>query len=168
MTLEKDTEDETNAMLSNCNRILKKFNADGGNGQFAVYAQFSNDIQGGDSLFNRDIASELIKRGLLTQKLEPTSIRFLEKADVNGLAMHDLYRVLKRQSDLFVHRYGMASHVREHNSKFLTNRYGEVKHYYAPQVETAVIEADIKKLIAEEFDEAKFERLLNPPREAFQ
>ena len=61
----------------------------------------------------------------------------------------------------------MATHIREHNSKFLTNRYGEVKYYYAPQVESAVIEADIKKLLAEDFDEAKFDRLLNPPREAF-
>ena len=123
---------------------------------------------GGDSLYNRDIAKELIKKGLLTQTIEQNSIRFLEKVDVNGLAMHDLYRVLKRQSDLFVHRYGMASNIREHNSKFLTNRYGEVKYFYAPQVVTAVIEADIRKLLAEDFNEAKFDRLLNPPREAFQ
>ena len=77
--------------------------------------------------------------------------------------MHDLYRVLKRQSDLFIYRYGMAPHLKEHNSKFLTNKYGEVKHYYSPQVEFAVIEADIKKLVAEEFYEAKFQKLLNPP-----
>ena len=31
--------------------------------------------------------------------------------------MHDLYRVLKRQSSLFIKRYGMAVHLREHNSK---------------------------------------------------
>ena len=36
---------------------------------------------------------------------------------MNGLAMHDLYRVLKRQSDLFVKRYGMAMYLKEHNSK---------------------------------------------------
>ena len=31
--------------------------------------------------------------------------------------MHDLYRVLKRQSNLFIKRYGMALHIKEHNSK---------------------------------------------------
>ena len=89
------------------------------------------------------------------------------QVDVNGPAMHDLYRVLKRQSDLFIQRYGMALHLKEHNSKFLTNRYGEVKHYYSPQVEIAVIEADIKRLLAEEFNENKFKKLHNPPAEAF-
>ena len=47
----------------------------------------------------------------------------------------------------------MAMHLKEHNSKFLTNKYGEVKHYYAPQVEIAVIEADIKRLLSEEYSE---------------
>ena len=61
----------------------------------------------------------------------------------------------------------MAIHIREHNSKFLTNRFGQVKHYYPPQVEIAVIEADIKKLLQEDFSEKRFEKLLNPPNEAF-
>lgn len=105
--------------------------------------------------------------------------------DVNGLAMHDLYRVLKRQSDLFVKRYGMAMYLKEHNSKvsayqlddsgfsdlrflqFLTNRYGVVKHFYSPSVETAVIEADINRLLKEDFNETIFEKLLNPPEEYF-
>lgn len=77
-------------------RILKKYNTEVDKGQFAVYAQFTHDVQGGESLLNRDIASELIKRGLLQPKLVDTSIRFIEKADVNGMDMHDLYRVLKR------------------------------------------------------------------------
>ena len=51
--------------------------------------------------------------------------------------------------------------------QFLTNKYGEVKHFYAPSVETAVIEADIKRLLREDFDEKKFDKLLNPPAEAF-
>ena len=49
----------------------------------------------------------------------------------------------------------------------MTNKYGEVKHFYAPSVETAVIEADIKRLLREDFDEKKFDKLLNPPAEAF-
>jgi len=83
------------------------------------------------------------------------------------MAQHDLYRVLKRQSSLFIKRYGMALHIREHNSKFLADRFGQVKHYYPPQVEIAVIEADIKKLLQEDFSEKRFEKLLNPPNEAF-
>ena len=86
---------------------------------------------------------------------------------MNGMAMHDLYKVLKRQSKLFIWRYGMAMHIKEHNSKFLANKYGEVKHFYSPQVEMAVIEGDIKNLIAQDFDEARFNKLLNPPEEAF-
>lgn len=61
----------------------------------------------------------------------------------------------------------MAMHIKEHNSKFLTDRYGLVRKYYAPQVETAVIEADIKKLLIEEFNASKFEKILNPPTETF-
>ena len=51
--------------------------------------------------------------------------------------------------------------------QFLTNRYGIVKHYYAPSVEIAVIEADITNLLKEEFKEDIFEKLLNPPAEYF-
>ena len=184
MTLDDKNADETRAMLTDVQRVLKKFNPGvPAAGQFAVYAQFTHDVEGGESRLNKNIATELIKRGLLTQKLEPCSIRFMEKVsvgpfsidanswllqtDVNGMAMHDLYRVLKRQSVLFINRYGMAMHVKEHNSKFLTNKYGEVKHFYAPAVEMAVIEADIKQLILQDFDEARYNKLLNPPEEAF-
>mmetsp|Transcript_3496 Transcript_3496/g.4654 ORF Transcript_3496/g.4654 Transcript_3496/m.4654 type:complete len:125 (+) Transcript_3496:219-593(+) len=124
MTLEPSKSEETKQVLSDMDRILKKFNPEKGPGQFAVYAQFTNDVDGGESRYNRDIASELIKKGLMTPQIDSRSIRFIEKADVNGLAMADLYRVLKRQSDLFVKRYGMAVYLKEHNSKFLTNRYG--------------------------------------------
>ena len=61
----------------------------------------------------------------------------------------------------------MALHLREHNSKFLTNKYGEVKHYYSPAIESSVIEADIKRLLQDEFNEAAFAKLLNPPDEFF-
>ena len=47
--------------------------------------------------------------------------------------------------------------------QFLTNKYGQVRYYYSPHIETAVIEADIKKLLQEEYFEQKFEKLLNPP-----
>jgi glutathione peroxidase-family protein len=40
--------------------------------------------------------------------------------------MHDLYKFLKRNSELFVPRYGMALHLYDYHSKFLCNRYGEV------------------------------------------
>jgi len=38
-----------------------------------------------------------------------------------------------------------------------------VKHYYTGMTEMAVIEADIKLLIEEDFMQNLFEQLLNPP-----
>ena len=61
------------------------------------------------------------------------NLKFLEKVDLNGPEMHMLFRFLKRNTPkLFVPRYGMAAHLYEHHSKFLCNRYGQVKHYYPP------------------------------------
>ena len=76
--------------------------------------------------------------------------------DVNGKEMDNLYKFLKRQSPLFTPAYGKASHIKQHYSKFLCNKYGEVKHYYEPSVEIAIIEADIRKLLDEEFFEETF------------
>jgi len=72
---------------------------------------------------------------------------------VNGKEMHDIFRFLKRNSPLFIPRYGMASHIYDIHTKFLLNRYGQVEHYYAPSVELAKIEADIKVLLKEEWKE---------------
>lgn len=70
-------------MFSDLNRILKKYNPVGaGAGQFAVYAQYTHDVEGGESRLNKNIASDLIKRGLLTQEMQPSSIRFLEKVSL--------------------------------------------------------------------------------------
>ena len=77
--------------------------------------------------------------------------------------MSNLFKFLKRQSPLFVPSMGRAGRIKEHYSKFVCNRFGEVKHYYNPQVEMAVIEADIKVLVEEEFSEEVFRSLLNPP-----
>lgn len=79
MTLEQGRSEETKGMLADMNRVLKKYNPEKGPGQFAIYAQFTNDVDGGESRYNKDIASELIKRGLMTPKLESNSIRFMEK-----------------------------------------------------------------------------------------
>jgi glutathione peroxidase-family protein len=70
---------------------------------------------------------------------------------VNGQEMANLYKFLKRGSPLFLPSYGRANRIKEHYSKFLTDRYGQVKHYYSPDVEMAVVEADIRNLIEEEF-----------------
>ena len=68
--------------------------------------------------------------------------------------MHDLFRFYKRHTpSLFVPRYGMANRIYDYHTKFLCNRYGEVKKYYGPKVEYAVIEADVKELIKQQFDE---------------
>lgn len=77
--------------------------------------------------------------------------------------MHSLFKFLKRGSPLFVPSYGKALYIKEHYCKFLCNRYGQVKHYYGPQTEMATIEGDIRKLVEDEFDQAVFKDLLNPP-----
>jgi glutathione peroxidase-family protein len=90
-------------------------------------------------------------------------MHFLSKMDVNGSGMHNLYKFLKRYSPLFVHKYGRSRHINDYYHKFLTNRYGEVKYYYGPQTEYAMIEQDIKRLLTEKFFEQKYKELLDPP-----
>jgi glutathione peroxidase-family protein len=85
------------------------------------------------------------------------------KLDVNGREMHNLYKYLKRQSPLFVHRFARSRRIDEYYVKFLTDRYGQVRHYYPPQTEYAVIEQDIKKLLEEKFYDKKYRELLEPP-----
>ena len=68
MTMEQERQEETKSMLTDINRILNKYNQPGAS-QLAVYAQFTHDVQGGESLLNKEIAQNLIKRGLLTQSL---------------------------------------------------------------------------------------------------
>jgi glutathione peroxidase-family protein len=116
---------------------------------FAVYGAFTYDVLGGDDFNNRDIANLLTQWSFLTADSINENLRFLAKLDVNGKEMHNLYRFFKRNSSLFVHRYGRARRINEFYDKFLTNRYGEVKFYYGPRTEYAVIEADIRKLLEE-------------------
>ena len=78
VTMEQEHEEETKSMFSNLNRILLKYNQPG-QSQLAVYAQYTHDVRGGESLLNKEIAQRLIKQGMLTQNLLPNSIRFLEK-----------------------------------------------------------------------------------------
>ena len=106
-----------------------------GDKDLALYGQFAYDIGEGEKLSNKEIARELHKLGFIDGKGLPVfpSIKFLEKVDVNGNEMCDLYRFLKRGTpQLFVPRYGMASRIYDHHTKFLCNRYGEVKKYYTP------------------------------------
>lgn len=132
----------------------------------AVYGAFTYDVLGGDDFNNRDIANLLTQWNFSLTAADSSineNLRFLAKLDVNGKEMHNLYRFLKRNSPLFVHRYGRARRINEFYDKFVTNRYGEVKHYYGPQTEYAVIEADIRKLLEEKFIEQKYQHLLDPP-----
>ena len=112
-------------------RVSKKYNSEKAE-NFAAYGQFTYDVQGGDDLTNKKIAQELLKLNLLSKNnFDPITIRFLEKVDVNGKEMCDLYKFLKRQSPgLFNKKFGMAARINEHYTKFLCNRYGEVKHMY--------------------------------------
>ena len=75
--------------LKNLQRILNKYASVDDthkNGQFGVYAQFSYDVAGGDSMTNKHIARSLIDKGFLHKDVTPQSIRFLEKVDINGQA----------------------------------------------------------------------------------
>ena len=82
---------------------------------------------------------------------------------MNGKEMAPLYMYLKRNSTLFNASMARAFHIKENYSKFVLDRYGQVQHYYSGATEFAVIEADIKRLIQDEFDQKKFDALLNPP-----
>ena len=97
-------------------------------------------MQGGDDLSNKDLSHMLSQWGFLTSDSINENLRFVAKLDVNGKEMHNLYRFLKRGSPLFVPRYGRARRINEHYTKFLCDRYGEVKHQYGPQTDYAVIE----------------------------
>lgn len=114
-----------------------------------MYGAFTFDVQGGDDLSNKDITALMTKWGYLTPETINSNLRFVSKLDVNGREMDNLYRFLKRNSSLFIHKWGLSRRIDEHYAKFLCNRYGEVKHYYAAGVEYAVIEADIKRLLEE-------------------
>ena len=84
--------------------------------------------------------------------------------DVNGSELHDIFKFLKRNSpELFVPRFGMAQRIYDYNTKFLMNRYGEVKYYYKPNTNFLVIEQDVKRLIDEEWNLNKWNNLNNPP-----
>lgn len=67
--------------------------------------------------------------------------------------MHNLYKFLKRNSPLFIPRYGRANRIYDHNTKFLTDKYGKVRYYYGARVELSVIESDIHKLLEERYSE---------------
>jgi glutathione peroxidase-family protein len=143
---------ETKKELERLKRLGEHYGKDG----FAVYSAFTYDVQGGDDFNNRDIANFLTQWGYLSTENINSNMRFISKLDVNGKEMHNLYKFLKRQSPLFIHKYGRARRINEYYNKFLTDRYGEVKHYYGPKTEYAVIEADIRRLLEEKFYEKKY------------
>ena len=92
------------------------------------------------------------------------NLRFLEKTDINGPEMHNVYKFAKRCTpDLFVARYGMAAHIYDYNCKFLFDKYGTVRHYYSHKTEYAKIEGDIIELMRQDFNEEKYQDLINPP-----
>jgi glutathione peroxidase-family protein len=108
--------------------LANRYGKDG----FAVYGAFTYDVLGGDDFNNRDIANFLTQWSYLTPENVTSNMRFLSKIDVNGKEMHNLYKFLKRFSPLFVHKLGRAKRINDYYDKFLTNRFGEVKHFYGP------------------------------------
>ena len=85
---------------------------------FVVYGCFTNDVQGGDDSNNKLIAEKLANLGYLKSDKKGESLKFLQKVsiiglnllqmDVNGNEMNPLYRFLKRNSVLFVPKYGRS------------------------------------------------------------
>ena len=71
----------------------------------------------------------------------------LNKMDINGSEMDDLYKYLKRNSPLFMPRIGRSERLYDLNAKFLCDRYGQVKKYYAPSVSLHEIGKDIEDLL---------------------
>ena len=111
-----------------------------GQKDLAVFGQFAYDIQDGEKMSNKEIAHHLHKMNFIDEKGMPVipNLKFLEKQDLNGAEMHELYKFLKRNnSQLFVPRYGMACRLYEYHNKFLCNKYGEVKKFYGPETELA-------------------------------
>ena len=76
--------------------ICEKYGKD----DFAVYGQYCYDVQEGEKLTNKEIAHKLHKMGYIDDQGLPKipNLNFLEKIDVNGTEMHDLYRFLKRNT----------------------------------------------------------------------
>ena len=119
-----------------------------------ILGQFAYDVGQRETMGNKELARELFRLGYVDEQGDFVlpNLRFLEKVDVNGKEMHELWRFLKRQSPIhFIPRYGMASRIHEPRTKFLLDRYGQVKHHYGPTVELALIEQDVKALLSEEW-----------------
>lgn len=74
MTLDKRESERSEHQLSEMRRLAEKYKND-----LAVYNQFAYDVQGGEEMTNRQIATHLIQKAMLTQVLKPGQIRFLEK-----------------------------------------------------------------------------------------
>lgn len=127
-----------------------------GDEQFTVFGQFSYDVKEAEKKTNKELAACLNKLGYIDDQGQNTipNMKFLEKIDINGPSMHDLYKFAKRNSpNLFVSRLGQATHIYDYNCKFLFDKYGTVRNYYSQKTELAKIEADIKELLRQEFVE---------------
>ena len=152
---------ETERELRRMRKLCEEFKPE----EFSVFTQFSYDVIEREKLTNKEIAFQLNKLGFLDDQGLPKvpNMKFLQKADINGLEMHDLYKFLKRNSgEMFVPRFGMASHIYDYHLKFLCNRYGEVHKFYGPSAELAVIEQDIRELLREQYLEKRYLELIDP------
>mmetsp|Transcript_7054 Transcript_7054/g.11872 ORF Transcript_7054/g.11872 Transcript_7054/m.11872 type:complete len:191 (-) Transcript_7054:74-646(-) len=144
--VKKETENELAMLKGLCQKFGEK--------DLTVFGQYTFDVVQTEKLSNNLIAKQLNKAGLVDEKglFSVPNFKFLEKVDVNGVEMHELYKFLKRNSpNLFVARYGMAQHIYDYHLKVLCNRYGEVKKQYGANTDFAIIENDIRQLIKEDF-----------------
>ncbi|CDW77892.1 glutathione peroxidase [Stylonychia lemnae] len=163
LSIEESQKEEITEQLRKLKLLTDKYGERG----FCVYGALPNDVAGGNPLRNKEIANTLKIWGYFNPALTNSNLKFLQKFDVNGNEADNLFKFLRRNCSLFTPKIGKAIRVKENYSKLLCNRYGEVKKYYSPSIEFAVIEADVRKLLEEEFLEERYNKLLNPPDHYF-
>ena len=150
LTFNDRVKKETESELKNLRGLCEKF----GEKDLTVFGQYTFDVVQTEKLSNKMIAKQLNSLGLVDEKglSSIPNFKFLEKVDLNGSEMHELFKFLKRNSpNLFVPRYGMAQHIYDYHIKILCNRYGEVKKQYGANADYAIIENDIRELLKEEY-----------------
>ena len=76
-----------------------------------------------------------------------TEFPIFEKCDVNGPNAHEVYKYLRRNSNLYDSQKEISGEIPWNFAKFLINSKGEVHGYYSSRTEPNAILPDIKQLL---------------------
>ena len=66
---------------------------------------------------------------------DKTNFDVYQKIDVNGKNTHDTYKFLRSKSELYDNVMNTAREIPWNFSKFLVDKYGQVRKFYGPLVE---------------------------------